>query len=62
MQSLEVVTQALSFFKVQSNVCRDRLVIPEYNQNMMSLRGQASWTKMTSLGGKLSALACHLTK
>jgi len=28
---------------------------------MMSLRGQASWTKMTSLGGKQTALACHPT-
>jgi hypothetical protein len=28
----------------------------------MSLRGQASWAKMTSLRGKLTALACHLTK
>jgi hypothetical protein len=45
------------------NVCREnRLVIPECNQNMMSLRGQASWAKMMSLGGKLTALMCHLTK
>jgi hypothetical protein len=29
---------------------------------MMSFRGQASWAKMTSLGGKLTALACHPTK
>jgi hypothetical protein len=30
---------------------------------MMSLRGQASWAKMTtSLRGKLTALVCHLTK
>jgi hypothetical protein len=32
------------------------------NKNMMSLRGQASWTKMTSLRGKLTALACHPKK
>jgi hypothetical protein len=45
------------------NVCRvNRLVIPECNQNMMSLRGQTSWAKMMSLGGKLTALMCHLTK
>jgi hypothetical protein len=31
------------------NVCRDRLVITECKQNMTSLRGQASWAKMTSL-------------
>jgi hypothetical protein len=24
--------------------------------------GQASWAKMTSPGGKLTALVCHLTK
>jgi hypothetical protein len=42
-------------------VC-DRLVIPECNQNMSSLRGKASWAKMTSLMGKLTAPACHLTK
>ncbi len=30
---------------------RDRLVIPECKQKMMSLRGQASSAKMTSLGG-----------
>jgi hypothetical protein len=29
---------------------------------MMSLRGKASWAKMTSLGGKLTSLACHMTK
>jgi hypothetical protein len=28
----------------------------------MSLGGQASWDKMTSLGGKLTAPVCHLTK
>jgi hypothetical protein len=31
-------------------------------QKMMSSRGQASWAKMTSPGGKLTALACHPTK
>jgi len=41
---------------------RDRLVIPEGKQNMMSLRGQASWAKMMSLRGKLTAPACHPTK
>jgi len=30
--------------------------------NMTSLRGQANLAKMTSLGGKLAALACHPTK
>jgi hypothetical protein len=29
---------------------------------MMSFRGQASLAKMMSLGGKLTALACHSTK
>jgi hypothetical protein len=29
---------------------------------MTSLRGQTSWAKMTSLRGKLTAPACHLTK
>jgi hypothetical protein len=29
---------------------------------MMSFRGQANWTKMMAFGGKLTALACHLTK
>jgi hypothetical protein len=29
---------------------------------MMSLRGKASWAKMTSPGGKLTAPACHPTK
>ncbi len=29
---------------------------------MMSFRGQAGWAKMTSAGGKLTALACHPTK
>jgi hypothetical protein len=29
---------------------------------MMSPRGQANWAKMTSLGSKLTGLACHLTK
>jgi hypothetical protein len=29
---------------------------------MTSFRGLASWAKMTSLGGKLTAPACHPTK
>ncbi len=29
---------------------------------MTSFIGQVSWAKMTSPGGKLTALACHLTK
>jgi hypothetical protein len=28
----------------------------------MSFRGQASWAKMTSLGGKLTPQVCHPTK
>ncbi len=43
-------------------VKKDRLVIPVCKQNMTSLRGQASWAKMTSLRGKQAALVCHLTK
>jgi hypothetical protein len=31
-------------------------------QKMTSFRGQASWTKVTSPGGKLLALGFHLTK
>ncbi len=34
----------------------------ECKQNMTSLSGQASWAKMTSLRGKLTAPACHPTK
>jgi hypothetical protein len=34
---------------------RDRLVILECKQNMTSLRGQASWAKMTSLGGQANS-------
>jgi hypothetical protein len=41
---------------------RGRLVIPDENPNITSFRGQASLAKMTSLGGKLTALASHLTK
>jgi hypothetical protein len=29
---------------------------------MTSFRGQASWAKMTSRGGNLTALECHPTK
>jgi len=29
---------------------------------MTSFRGQASWAKMMSPGGELTALACHPTK
>jgi hypothetical protein len=29
---------------------------------MMSLRGQKNWTRRTSSSGKLTVLACHLTK
>ncbi len=41
---------------------RDKLIIPECNQNMTSLSGQASRAKMMLLRGKQTALACHLTK
>ncbi len=41
---------------------RDRLVILNVNKKLMSLRGQASWMKMTSPGCKLNTLACHRTK
>jgi hypothetical protein len=44
--------------KASTNVCRDMLVIPKCKQKMTSLRGQASWAKMMSLGGKLTALVC----
>jgi hypothetical protein len=29
---------------------------------MTLFRGQASWAKMMSVGGKLTTVACHLTK
>ncbi len=46
-----------------SNVCREiGLFLQNVNKNMTSLRGQARWTKMTSLRGKPTALACHPTK
>jgi hypothetical protein len=31
---------------------RDKLVIPNFKQKMMSFRGQDSWAKMTSAGDK----------
>jgi hypothetical protein len=40
---------------------RDRLVIRDVNKNDV-IRGQASWAKMTSPEGKLTAMACHPTK
>ncbi len=41
---------------------RDRPVIPDVNIKMTSFSGQASWAKMMSPRGKLTALASHLTK
>jgi len=35
--------------------------MPECKKNMTSLKGQASWAKMKSLRGKLTAPVCHLT-
>jgi hypothetical protein len=52
----------LVYFESYQCLYRDRLVIPECKHNMTSLRGQASWAKMTSLRGKLTALAWHPTK
>ncbi len=40
---------------------RDRLVIPSVTKNNV-IQGQASWAKMMPPGGKLSAVACNLTK
>jgi hypothetical protein len=34
----------------------------KYKQRMMSFQGAAVSAKMMSLGGKLTALACHPTK
>jgi hypothetical protein len=31
-----------------------------HKQKMMSFRGAGSWAKLSSPGGKLTALACHL--
>ncbi len=39
-----------------------RLVIPECKQKHDITQGQAGWAKMTLLGGKQTALACHPTK
>jgi hypothetical protein len=39
----------------------DRFVIPAVKK-MKSIRGQTSWAKMMSLGGKIIALVCHPTK
>jgi hypothetical protein len=44
-----------------SSMFVERLAINECKQNMTSLRGEASWAKMMSLGGKLTTLVCHLT-
>ncbi len=52
----------LRFFTFYHWLLRNRLVIPECKQNMTSLRGQASWAKMTAIWGKLTALMCHPTK
>jgi hypothetical protein len=46
---------------VQANVCRE-IDYSLCKQKMMSFRGQAGWAKMTSPGGKLTALGCHPTK
>jgi hypothetical protein len=37
-------------------------VIPYVKIKMTSFRGQASWAKRASPGGKLTARACHTTK
>ncbi len=36
--------------------------MPEFKQILILLGGQASWAKMTSLGGKLTAPVGHPTK
>jgi len=41
---------------------RDWLVIPYVNKKMTSFRGQASWAKVPSPGGKLTVLVSHQTK
>jgi len=47
-------------FQHWDNVCRE---ISSYSQlKKKTFRGQASWVKMTSSGGKLTAMACQPTK
>ena len=38
------------------------MAIPDVNKVMMSFKGQASWAKITSTGGKLTGLSSHSTK
>ncbi len=38
------------------------MLFPPVNKKMMSFRGQASWAKMTSPGGKLTALVKKINK
>ncbi len=45
-----------------SNVSREIVSYSQCKQKMMLFKGQASWAKMTSPGGKLKALACYPTK
>jgi hypothetical protein len=58
---IELYVSAL-FCTILQCLQTDWLVLPECKQNITSLRGQAGWAKMMSLGGKLTALACHPTK
>jgi hypothetical protein len=47
---------------VDINVCREIGWLFLNVKHMTSLRVQASWAKITSLRGKLTALACHPKK
>jgi hypothetical protein len=57
-----VITKSTYEIRHAMFVERERLVIPECKHIMTSLRGQASWAKMTSLRGKLTTPAFHPTK
>ncbi len=50
------ICRAVAYATKQPNLNQSlKRGIPECNQNMMSLRGQASWAKMTSLGGQTNS-------
>jgi hypothetical protein len=49
-------------FRVLSNVYREIGQLFPMLKKIMPFRWQAGWAKMTSHGGKLTALVCHPTK
>jgi hypothetical protein len=62
LSQAKLTSDELSLVKVSQYNVERQVSFFRCKLKMMSFRGQAKWAKMTSCGGKLTALMCHPKK